>query len=80
MRILVAAETCSVVEAAAEQGNMPPLHVHYHEDEVFYVLRGRLTLHLPGTTVEVGPARRRSARPASRTPTASSPRRARPGS
>jgi quercetin dioxygenase-like cupin family protein len=55
MRILVAAETCSVVEGEAQQGNMPPLHVHRDHDEVFYVLRGRLSLHLPGSTVELGP-------------------------
>jgi len=32
---------------------MPPLHVHHPEDEVFHVLEGRMTLHLPGETIEL---------------------------
>ncbi|MBV8256588.1 MAG: cupin domain-containing protein [Actinobacteria bacterium] len=44
----------SLVESEARQGNMPPLHVH-DEDETFYVLEGRLSLHLPGESVEIGP-------------------------
>jgi len=34
---------------------MPPLHVHHEEDETFYVLRGRLSLHTPAGAVEIGP-------------------------
>jgi quercetin dioxygenase-like cupin family protein len=28
-------------------GDMPPLHVHYEEDEGFYVTAGEVTLHMP---------------------------------
>jgi mannose-6-phosphate isomerase-like protein (cupin superfamily) len=43
----------SVVEASARLGDMPPLHVHHREDEIFHVLEGRMTLHLPGEQVEL---------------------------
>jgi quercetin dioxygenase-like cupin family protein len=43
----------AVVESVAPAGNMPPLHVHEREDEVFHVLEGRLTLHLPGERIEL---------------------------
>lgn len=29
-------------------GHMPPLHIHHAEDECFYVLKGELTLFMPG--------------------------------
>ena len=29
-------------------GHMPPLHVHHAADEGFYVLRGEVTLYMPG--------------------------------
>ena len=32
-------------------GEMPPLHVHQHEDEGFYCLGGEITLYLPGEAV-----------------------------
>src|SRR5262249_36053181 len=54
-RILVAEDSYSLVEAEAEQGNMPPLHVHRDHDEIFYVRRGRLRIHLPGSSLELGP-------------------------
>ena len=34
-------------------GDMPPLHVHRNEDEGFYVVAGRVTIHLPGRAVEL---------------------------
>ena len=43
----------SVVESLARVGNMPPLHVHHREDEVFHVLEGHITLHLPGEQIEL---------------------------
>lgn len=55
MTILVAEETCSLVDAEAERGNMPPLHVHHDEDEVFYVVAGRLSVLTPGSTVTLAP-------------------------
>ena len=44
-------------------------------DETFVVLEGRLSLHLPGSSVELGPASRSSPPAASRTSTGSSPSR-----
>jgi quercetin dioxygenase-like cupin family protein len=42
-----------IVEMRGRRGDMPPLHVHEREDEAFYVLEGRMTLHVPGATVEL---------------------------
>jgi mannose-6-phosphate isomerase-like protein (cupin superfamily) len=55
IRVHVAESTGSLVESEARQGNMPPLHVHHEEDETFYVLEGRLSLHVAGHSVELGP-------------------------
>jgi quercetin dioxygenase-like cupin family protein len=46
---------CDLVEVAGRRGDMPPLHVHHEHDETFYVLEGRLSLHLPGQRVELRP-------------------------
>lgn len=43
----------AIVENLARHGDMPPLHVHHREDEVFHMLEGRMTLHLPGETIEL---------------------------
>ena len=40
---------------AAPPGSMPPLHVHHHHDECFYVLEGELTLYTPGEEVTLRP-------------------------
>jgi quercetin dioxygenase-like cupin family protein len=53
-RILVGENTYSLVEEEAEQGNMPPLHVHHGHDEVFYVLSGQVSIHLPGSRIDLG--------------------------
>ena len=45
----------AIVESTARGGDMPPLHVHRREDEVFYVLEGRVSLHLPDGSLELGP-------------------------
>ena len=42
----------SVVEFTAPAGDMPPLHRHDRDHELFYVLEGHLTLHQPGRRVE----------------------------
>jgi mannose-6-phosphate isomerase-like protein (cupin superfamily) len=42
-----------LVEVEGRRGDMPPLHVHHREDELFYVLDGTLTLFQPGTAVEL---------------------------
>jgi quercetin dioxygenase-like cupin family protein len=38
----------ALLETRVPQGDMPPLHVHHGEDEVFHVLDGEVTLFLPG--------------------------------
>jgi mannose-6-phosphate isomerase-like protein (cupin superfamily) len=55
MRILVGTETQSLVEAEAEHGNMPPLHVHHDDDETFYVLEGRISVITADGACELGP-------------------------
>jgi quercetin dioxygenase-like cupin family protein len=48
----------SLVEMTGASGDMPPLHVHYEEDETFYVLDGQLELHIAGRQpVTVTPGR-----------------------
>jgi quercetin dioxygenase-like cupin family protein len=34
----------ALLEAAGPPGDQPPLHVHHHDDEGFYVLEGEITL------------------------------------
>ena len=41
----------SVLEILVPEGDMPPLHVHHEEDEVFHILDGEVTLFLPGVEV-----------------------------
>ena len=54
-RVHVECEAFDLVEVEGRQGDMPPLHVHHEHDETFVVLEGRLSLHLPGSSVELGP-------------------------
>src|SRR5262245_45894818 len=44
-----------LVEVQARRGDMPPLHVHHETDEAFIVLEGRISLHQPGRSIELGP-------------------------
>jgi quercetin dioxygenase-like cupin family protein len=37
-----------VVELTGAPGDVPPLHVHHHDDEGFYVLEGAIRLHIAG--------------------------------
>jgi mannose-6-phosphate isomerase-like protein (cupin superfamily) len=53
-RILVCEDSYSLLEEEARHGDMPPLHVHHGHDEVFYVLSGRLSIHLPGSRIDLG--------------------------
>jgi quercetin dioxygenase-like cupin family protein len=46
------ANRVSIVEFTSPPGTMPPLHRHDREDELFYVVEGRLALHQPGTRTE----------------------------
>ena len=44
----------TLVEMTAPAGLQTPLHVHYREDEGFYVLEGSITIQVGEETVEVG--------------------------
>lgn len=55
---LTAAETggqLSIVEITEPAGAEAPLHVHYREDEGFWVLDGDVTFEVGGTTFAAGP-------------------------
>src|SRR5688500_5791573 len=45
----------TLVEITAPAGLEAPLHVHYNEDEGFYVLEGSATIQVGDDTVELGP-------------------------
>ncbi|HYI20415.1 MAG TPA: cupin domain-containing protein [Solirubrobacteraceae bacterium] len=45
----------SVMEILAPPGLGTPLHVHYNEDEGFYVLEGSVTITVGDELVELGP-------------------------
>jgi quercetin dioxygenase-like cupin family protein len=42
-----------VVEITGAPGDMPPLHVHHEDDEAFYVLEGRLRVHVGDSVREL---------------------------
>jgi len=44
----------TLLEVTAPAGLQTPLHVHYREDEGFYVLEGSVTIEVGDQTVEVG--------------------------
>jgi mannose-6-phosphate isomerase-like protein (cupin superfamily) len=45
----------TLVEITAPPGLEAPLHVHYRDDEGFYVLEGSATIQVGDETVELGP-------------------------
>ena len=45
----------ALLEITAPPGLQTPLHVHYREDEGFYVLDGSVTIQVGEETVELGP-------------------------
>jgi mannose-6-phosphate isomerase-like protein (cupin superfamily) len=45
----------TLVEITAPPGVETPLHVHYRDDEGFYVLEGSVTIQVGEETVELGP-------------------------
>jgi quercetin dioxygenase-like cupin family protein len=47
----------TLVEVTAPPNLRAPLHVHYTEDEGFYVLDGTVTIQVGEETVELGPGR-----------------------
>lgn len=44
----------AVAEYVTRKGEEPGDHVHEHEDEMFYVLEGKVAFHCAGTRYEVG--------------------------
>jgi quercetin dioxygenase-like cupin family protein len=44
-----------LVESWIPAGSSPPLHVHYREDEAFYVLAGRVRFRCAGRDIVGGP-------------------------
>ncbi len=57
-----------VLVGRAPVGEGPPMHIHPHTDEGFYVGEGELTFVFPGREVIAGPGRSSSSRAASSTP------------
>jgi quercetin dioxygenase-like cupin family protein len=45
----------AVVEMVGPHGDMPPLHVHTSDDEIFLVLEGELTVFVGGDVLTGGP-------------------------
>jgi mannose-6-phosphate isomerase-like protein (cupin superfamily) len=45
----------TMLEITAPPGLQTPLHVHYRDDEGFYVLDGSVTIEVGDRTVELGP-------------------------
>ena len=45
----------SIVEMTEPPGAEAPLHVHYREDESFYVIEGDVTVEVGETRIELGP-------------------------
>jgi mannose-6-phosphate isomerase-like protein (cupin superfamily) len=46
--------TVTLLEERGRRGDMPPLHVHHRDDEMFYVLDGELSLFVGGEHVILG--------------------------
>jgi mannose-6-phosphate isomerase-like protein (cupin superfamily) len=44
----------SVVELAGRAGDMPPLHVDHRNDEIYYVVAGRMTLFVGERRIDLG--------------------------
>ncbi|SFR43012.1 quercetin 2,3-dioxygenase [Halogeometricum limi] len=44
-----------LIEQRANAGMQTPLHVHHAEDELWVVVDGRLSVHVDGETMDVGP-------------------------
>jgi mannose-6-phosphate isomerase-like protein (cupin superfamily) len=45
----------TLVEVTCGPGYQAPLHVHHREDEAFWILDGRVTLHVGDASIEAGP-------------------------
>jgi mannose-6-phosphate isomerase-like protein (cupin superfamily) len=44
----------SLVEAVAFRSTEPPLHIHHHEDEAWYILDGQMTFYVGDQSLEAG--------------------------
>ena len=44
-----------LVEQRSNAGMATPLHVHHHDDELFYVIDGQVTYHIDGEEITAGP-------------------------
>lgn len=53
--LLVLEDAHTLLRQDLPAGSMPPLHLHRDHDEIFYVLSGRVSVHLPDRSVELGP-------------------------
>src|ERR671937_2025171 len=45
----------AILEQKIPPGHGPPLHVHRHETEIFYVVEGEFEFRLAGDRIAVGP-------------------------
>ena len=45
----------NVMEHVMPQGFSPPLHIHYSEDEIFFMLAGEVRFHVGGEALLVRP-------------------------
>src|SRR5262245_34691732 len=45
----------ALLEQVGRKGNVPPRHVHYREDEVFYVIEGEMTFCIGEQTIKATP-------------------------
>ena len=45
----------ALIEVKGQSGGEPPRHVHTNEDELFYVMEGRLKVFRGGETIALGP-------------------------
>ncbi len=49
------ADGISVIEALLPFNDAPPRHIHHGEDEIFYILDGRMRFEVDGAIREAGP-------------------------
>lgn len=45
----------ALVEALAFRATEPPLHIHHHEDEAWYILSGQMTFYVGDAAMTAGP-------------------------
>jgi quercetin dioxygenase-like cupin family protein len=45
----------ALIEAVARRDNVPPPHIHHHEDEIFYVLEGEIVVSVDDRTIKGTP-------------------------